>query len=531
MSVKNHFFGSKIDYKKNLRQIWPSPPRIPILGSLPFIIGKDISQQCWEWRKKYGPIFALKLGTSSESLMVCGAALARELLVIKGYSLKTRQNPLFYAKELRLDEFFPPAMTTTAHVITQRQLLSKAIRESISQGEGNCVDRDSKYFLCQLQKRIKLSPKPDKSVGILETILECSVVCAISLGFGFRWSPQELNSAPEGREVVKLTGKFFEMLESFYEPTIPFSFLVSLLSWRTKRLRREAADVSKRILSVYSLLYERARQSFESENISIENSVAKTLFTSETNADLSDFEKFCLAGVAMASSTTTTSYTIYTIIGCLAAYPEWQNRAHKEIDDYLKTLDSEKDLLLPSTDPEELRNFPIIKAIVDETIRLFPVFPILDRIADDDIALSDGRQINKGQRIFFLYHSINRDTDMFKDPEEFNPNRFLKNKSNYDDFVPKVTWEKYGHSSFSGGRRACPGSQFALHKAMCYISRLLYCYEFKFKNNKVGLENIKAFQTGVERVTHIPDLIFKPRVPNLDKHLEKLSYLEKKAFV
>lgn len=38
---------------------WPSPPRVPFLGSLPYITTKDICQQFLKWRSKYGYVVPL----------------------------------------------------------------------------------------------------------------------------------------------------------------------------------------------------------------------------------------------------------------------------------------------------------------------------------------------------------------------------------------------------------------------------------------------------------------------------------------
>lgn len=161
-----------------------------------------------------------------------------------------------------------------------------------------------------------------------------------------------------------------------------------------------------------------------------------------------------------------------------------------------------------------IHGLPILMAVVNETLRMFPVFPLLDRLAGDDIHISTGGVIKKGKRIFFLYHNINRDPAMYDDPEKYDPSRFLVKAEAGDSpgGKKKVKWPKYEHSSFGAGRRACPGAEFAIIETMCFLARLLYGYQIEFP---VGIEpKIEEFSTvqpGLEAFANYPEVIFRNR--------------------
>lgn len=63
--------------------------------------------------------------------------------------------------------------------------------------------------------------------------------------------------------------------------------------------------------------------------------------------------------------------------------------------------------------------------------------------------ISDGHTIPKGTICGINLHALHRDPDVYKDPEEFNPERFLDAENPID---------AYGFLPFSSGTRNCIGT-------------------------------------------------------------------------
>jgi len=104
----------------------------------------------------------------------------------------------------------------------------------------------------------------------------------------------------------------------------------------------------------------------------------------------------------------------------------------------------------------DIVNLPYLRAIVKETLRLYPPGPLsVPHEASEDCRVG-GYHVPKGTRLFVNVWKLHRDHRIWSDPDEFRPERFLSSHSEVDasghhfEFVP-----------FGSGRRSCPGITFA----------------------------------------------------------------------
>ena len=73
--------------------------------------------------------------------------------------------------------------------------------------------------------------------------------------------------------------------------------------------------------------------------------------------------------------------------------------------------------------PEDLPKLPLVEQVIHETLRLYPVIWLGDRVPEQDIELG-GYAIPKGTGIIFSMYVTQRDERFFPDPERFDPARF-----------------------------------------------------------------------------------------------------------
>lgn len=87
--------------------------------------------------------------------------------------------------------------------------------------------------------------------------------------------------------------------------------------------------------------------------------------------------------------------------------------------------------------------------VIKESMRLFPVGPILGRDALEDIQLDENYTIPKGSGIALGIYYTHRDPEYWNEPDVFDPERFqpelLKSR------------DPYSYLPFSGGPRNCLG--------------------------------------------------------------------------
>jgi cytochrome P450 family 135 len=89
-------------------------------------------------------------------------------------------------------------------------------------------------------------------------------------------------------------------------------------------------------------------------------------------------------------------------------------------------------------------------AVVNETLRVRPVVPIVARMLEQELEVA-GHRLAKGTRVVPCIYLTNRNPRVYEQPAEFRPERFLQNAPETFSWIP-----------FGGGIRRCIGASFAL---------------------------------------------------------------------
>jgi cytochrome P450 len=88
-------------------------------------------------------------------------------------------------------------------------------------------------------------------------------------------------------------------------------------------------------------------------------------------------------------------------------------------------------------------------AVVNETLRVRPVVPVVARMLTQDFELA-GYRLPAGTRVMPSIYLTNRSPRVYEDPAEFRPERFLETAPDTFAWIP-----------FGGGIRRCIGASFA----------------------------------------------------------------------
>ena len=166
------------------------------------------------------------------------------------------------------------------------------------------------------------------------------------------------------------------------------------------------------------------------------------------------------------AATDTSQINLRWSVLLMANYPDLQQRMFQEITDAIGDR-------MPVQ--EDKSNLPFTCAFIKETLRFRTSAPIgLDHESGVDSSI-DGHKIPKGTRILFNLHHQNDDEKYWKNPEKFDPERFMENGK------LKAEREK-SFVSFGLGKRSCIGERMANINLMLILVGLIQKLKFELSN-------------------------------------------------
>uniref|UniRef100_H3B3V3 Cytochrome P450 family 27 subfamily C member 1 n=1 Tax=Latimeria chalumnae TaxID=7897 RepID=H3B3V3_LATCH len=157
----------------------------------------------------------------------------------------------------------------------------------------------------------------------------------------------------------------------------------------------------------------------------------------------------------------TTSFTLSWTTYLLAKHPEVQQAVYEEIVNNLGTQQ------LPTA--EDVSKLPLIRGVLKETLRLFPVLPGNGRVTQEDMVIG-GYLIPKGTQLALCHYTTSYDEDLFPSAKEFRPERWLR-KDNLDRV------DNFGSIPFGYGIRSCIGKRIAELEIHLSLIRLLQAFQ------------------------------------------------------
>ncbi|CAM6096934.1 unnamed protein product [Calypogeia fissa] len=186
----------------------------------------------------------------------------------------------------------------------------------------------------------------------------------------------------------------------------------------------------------------------------------------EGKDQFSDDNIFALCTEVLNSGTDSTAHTIEWILARIAANPEVQ----RKIVDELKTVVGDKTI-----EESDIEKLPYLQAVVTETQRIDGpfTFALPHAVSRTGVKLG-GYDIPANALILFKIKSVSEDANIWGDPENFRPERFLKEMAGVDLTGTK----KMVLIPFGVGKRICPGMNMALLTMSLIVGLLVQTFEW-----------------------------------------------------
>ncbi len=110
---------------------------------------------------------------------------------------------------------------------------------------------------------------------------------------------------------------------------------------------------------------------------------------------------------------------------------------------------------------EQLPGLEYLDGVIRESLRLHPIAPFVVRKIVQPFAVG-GREYPAGVVLCPCAYLVHRREDLYPDPTQFRPERFLERKFKPHEWFP-----------FGGGNRVCVGMPFALYEMKVLLATVL----------------------------------------------------------
>ncbi|XP_050210962.1 cytochrome P450 705A22-like [Mercurialis annua] len=453
-----HYLFKKIQTKPPLH-LPPSPPSLPFIGHLHLL--SPVVTKCFPYlSSKYGPLLYLRLG-SRRLLLVSSPSHAAEIFKNNDLAFAERPKSPFcdklslfgefsflaspygdywkFIKKLSATELLGARQVGRFNALRHEELgrfLNRMVQKANkneSVNLGNELMKLTNNIICRMVMSTRCSNEEDEAEKCREMILGC-VELVGKIGIATMLGPfKKLGFWFSGRQVNDVTTNFEELLD---------------------KILNDHEEKAKKL------------DGGEGE----ENDFMDILLQVEQDKDAEfKISKHHIKSFIMdlfLGGTNTSAVTMQWIMAELINHPNAFNNLRHEIDSVV-----DKNRLITESD---LPNLPYLRAVVKETLRLYPPIPAIPRECREDCKIG-GFDVPKETIAIIDAYSIMRDPNLWDNPNEFRPERFMKP----DDDDDKKNKQNLGFIPFGGGRRMCPASNFALNIIHLSIASMVQCFDFR----------------------------------------------------
>ncbi|KAJ7578030.1 cytochrome P450 [Mycena floridula] len=216
-------------------------------------------------------------------------------------------------------------------------------------------------------------------------------------------------------------------------------------------------------------------------------------------------------GGVMLQGSDTSSAALQNIIFCLVCYPEAQEKAFQEIE---RVVGSDR-----PPRPDDLPNLPYVRAFIEECNRLRPIDPLAIPHSMNQDEIVDGVLYPEDSTVFINVWGIMHDERYFKDPDTFEPERFIKHPFGVRTDVEDDPARR-ANLMFGGGRRVCPGMIFALSSFGINAANFIWAFRFLPHEDASGKKiypDLSNYTTGITANPKPTKIRIEPRS---QKHIE-----------
>ncbi|XP_062097187.1 cytochrome P450 CYP82D47-like [Humulus lupulus] len=490
-----------------------SPPEAggawPIIGHLPLLGGSQPPHiTLGQMAEKYGPIFTIRMGVH-KTIVVSDWEIAKECFTTNDKVFANRLKAM--APELMGYNYamfgfssYGPYWRQVRKIVTQELLSSHRLMMlgHVKESEiKSSVDDINKLCIKNNLGEVKVEMKKWFGDIALNTVFKM----VVGKRFVDGENPNEIEMGSGGDEgnngrCRKAIRDFFDLTGAFVlSDAIPWLRWLDLGGYE-KAMKRTAKELD-RVMEEWLEEHKRKKdvdsdRDFMSVMLSVLDGAQQF-----SSYDADTINKATCVAFILGSSDTTAAMLTWAL-ALLLNNREALKKAQQELNEQIGTERRVKE--------SDTKNLVYLQAIVKETLRLYPGFPLLVPHESTEACTLGGYHVSSGTRLMVNASKLQRDPKVWSEPCEFRPERFLTTHQNVD-----VKGQNFELIPFGSGRRMCPGVSFAVQIMHLTLAALLHGFEIKTPSDQ------PVDMTGTIGLTHhksLPlDVLLTPRIPT---HLE-----------
>ncbi|XP_050205893.1 cytochrome P450 81Q32-like [Mercurialis annua] len=450
------FYRSKTSHKN----LPPSPPALPFIGHL-HLPKPPMHRTLSTLSQKYGPIFLLRFGSRPVVVISSPSAVA-ECFGKNDIILANRPKSLV-GKYIGYNN---STMTQSSYGDHWRNLRRIGSTEIFSTHRLN-------MFLSIRQDEIKRllfklsshgSVQDFTKVELRPMFKDLTFNIIVRMISGKRFHGEDVSDEEQAKEFREMISE----VTSYLGASNPRDFF-PILNWvdggmfkrKMKRLARKIDGFLQKLVDEHRT----RKENLESGNTLIDHLLASQESEPEYYTD--EIIKSIMVNL-MFAGTDTSAVALEWAMTNLLNHPNTLKTLKEEIDNQIE----HQDCLL---DEPHLSKLPYLRKIILETLRLYPVTPLLvPHVASQDCIIG-GYDVPRDAMVLVNAWAIHRDPTLWDDALSFKPERFDDGEGESFKLLP-----------FGLGRRSCPGAGLANRVIGLTLGSLVQCFEWK----RVGEEKV-----------------------------------------
>lgn len=394
-----------------------------------------------QYRKELGPTFAFYFGGAKRTIVTSEPEIIQH--VLKDHHTNYNKSDI---QVKRMAEFQGVGLLNSHgdYWLKQRRLLSMGFNRSQLSKILPLQISVLKSFLADFDKMVDSG-----SVNIYDQMVRFTLRSVGKSLFGNTMKTEELDKLGD---TISSIQEF--MVRQIFQPYLIPWYRISGETGRYQKMRKEADQI------VIDYVNNRRKQ--PNKQLDFLQQLLETPY--KDSGDFMDDEqvKIEILQLLVAGNETSSNGLTWTFY-LLAKHPEFLAKIRAETEQVFGN---------ETIDYNGLHQLKYTLNVLNETLRLYPPFWMIDRVAvkDDEVA---GVKIPSGTLVVPYIYGVHRNEDIWEDVNTFDPSRFDKERS--------VNRHPFAHIPFGGGPRVCIGQNMAIMQILLVLVSIIRKYDFRLE--------------------------------------------------